>query len=107
MSIYLYISRINYCNCFIFINSKHKPYANSDDGGVSSITAEHHRQSKRQSFPVAKKEESDGISTATIEEKKLELALAKHPVERQWNLLGPYLGQYVAYTGADTAWLLS
>ena len=65
------------------------------------------KQSKRASFPAAKSEEGSSISSATLEEKKLEIALAKRPVERQWNLLGPYLGQYVAYTGADTGWLLS
>ncbi|KAI9499448.1 DDHD domain-containing protein [Zychaea mexicana] len=82
---------------------KHKPYVNPE----AALSAAELRQSKRQSFPVAKKEESDGVSSTTIEEKKLEMALAKRPVERQWNLLGPYLGQYVAYTGTDTAWLLS
>ncbi|KAJ8653831.1 hypothetical protein O0I10_010512 [Lichtheimia ornata] len=46
-------------------------------------------------------------STTTLEEEKLEIALASQPVEKQWNLLGPYLGQYVAYTGPHTAWLLS
>ncbi|KAI9313781.1 DDHD domain-containing protein [Dichotomocladium elegans] len=46
-------------------------------------------------------------STTTLEEEKLQLALASQPVEKQWNLLGPYLGQYVAYTGPQSAWLLS
>ncbi|RUP23231.1 LOW QUALITY PROTEIN: hypothetical protein BC936DRAFT_139035, partial [Jimgerdemannia flammicorona] len=37
-------------------------------------------------------------ASPVIEEKKL---------EKQWNLLGRYLEQYVIYTGATTAWLLS
>ncbi|KAI8372006.1 hypothetical protein EDC96DRAFT_439127, partial [Choanephora cucurbitarum] len=41
------------------------------------------------------------------EEKKLEISLSKQSVDKQWNLLGPYLGQYIVYTGEDTAWLLS
>ena len=45
-------------------------------------------------------------STTAIEEKKLEISLEQQPVEKQWNLLGPYLGQYIVYTGANTAWLL-
>jgi hypothetical protein len=39
------------------------------------------------------------------EEKKLELSLSKQ--DKQWNLLGPYLSQYIIYTGTDNAWLLS
>ncbi|KAG2175583.1 hypothetical protein INT43_001230 [Umbelopsis isabellina] len=45
--------------------------------------------------------------TAAAEEKKLEKKLEKQPVDRQWNLLGPYMGQYIVYTGPNTAWLLS
>ncbi|KAI7892956.1 DDHD domain-containing protein [Mucor mucedo] len=40
----------------------------------------------------------------TTEEKKLELTLSG---DKQWNLLGPYLGQYIVYTGPNHAWLLS
>lgn len=65
-------------------------------------------RSKRSSFPMAKTEDAVGdTSAATVEEKKLEMTLASQPVEKQWNLLGPYLGQYVAYTGVYNAWLLS
>ncbi|ORY96815.1 DDHD domain-domain-containing protein [Syncephalastrum racemosum] len=78
---------------------KHKPY-NHEVGPSTSV------QNKRSSFPVAKADDLE-TSMATVEEKKLEQTLAKQPVERQWNLLGPYLGQYVAYTGKNTAWLLS
>ncbi|OZJ06976.1 hypothetical protein BZG36_00059 [Bifiguratus adelaidae] len=42
-----------------------------------------------------------------IEEKKLEKTLESHPVEKQWNLFGKFLGQYAVYTGICTAWLLS
>lgn len=57
---------------------------------------------------MAKTEDADvDTSAATVEEKKLEMTLASQPVEKQWNLLGPYLGQYVAYTGVYNAWLLS
>lgn len=45
-------------------------------------------------------------SATAIEEKKLEKSLEQQPVEKQWNLLGPYLGQYIVYTGPNTAWLL-
>ncbi|CAO3623533.1 unnamed protein product [Cunninghamella blakesleeana] len=40
------------------------------------------------------------------EESKLKTELEKQPVEKQWNLLGSYLGQYVVYTGKSSAWLL-
>ncbi|KAI8338230.1 DDHD domain-containing protein [Chlamydoabsidia padenii] len=82
---------------------KHKPYNNDtlDDSTTMDSAA-----SKRYSFPQAKTDEPSS-STATVEEKKLEMTLAKQPVEKQWNLLGRYLGQYIVYTGADTAWLLS
>jgi hypothetical protein len=72
-----------------------------DDSTITDSAA-----SKRYSFPQAKTDEPSS-STATVEEKKLEMTLAKQPVEKQWNLLGRYLGQYIVYTGADTAWLLS
>ncbi|CAO3638528.1 unnamed protein product [Cunninghamella echinulata] len=84
---------------------KHKPYSNDnqsiDDGSVSNNAA-----SKRYSFPQAKVDETP-TSTTTVEEKKLEITLSKQSVDRQWNLLGRYLGQYIVYTGPNTAWLLS
>ncbi|KAF7727293.1 hypothetical protein EC973_007809 [Apophysomyces ossiformis] len=88
---------------------KHKPYITdvndelpvSNSQGNSSKTL-----SKKSSFPAAKSDDT-ASSTATVEEKKLEMTLEKHPVEKQWNLLGPYLGQYIVYTGPNTAWLLS
>ena len=52
-------------------------------------------------------ENSQLTSSAAAEEKKLEKKLEKQPVDRQWNLLGPYMGQYIVYTGPNTAWLLS
>ncbi|CAO3601170.1 unnamed protein product [Absidia cylindrospora] len=91
---------------------KHKPYNNEnqqpveDSTTIPSATDLSSSSSKRYSFPQAKTDEPSS-STATVEEKKLEMTLAKQPVEKQWNLLGRYLGQYIVYTGADTAWLLS
>ncbi|KAL9537711.1 hypothetical protein MBANPS3_011533 [Mucor bainieri] len=46
-------------------------------------------------------------SDTAVEEKKLEISLAQKSVDKQWNLLGPYLGQYIVYTGENHAWLLS
>ncbi|ORX55645.1 hypothetical protein DM01DRAFT_258558 [Hesseltinella vesiculosa] len=56
-------------------------------------------------------QESATTSTSSVkseshEESKLQSALEQQPVEKQWNLLGAYLEQYVVYTGPDTAWLL-
>ncbi|ORZ20251.1 DDHD domain-domain-containing protein, partial [Absidia repens] len=45
-------------------------------------------------------------STSAYEESKLKTVLESQPVEKQWNLLGAYLEQYVVYTGESTAWLL-
>ncbi|CAO3614214.1 unnamed protein product [Cunninghamella blakesleeana] len=85
--------------------SKHRPYSKDsqhiDDSSISSSAS-----SKRYSFPQAKVDES-ASSTTTVEEKKLEITLSKQAVEKQWNLLGRYLGQYIIYTGSNTAWLLS
>lgn len=50
------------------------------------------------------KDVSTVVNETIIEEKKLELTLS---VDKQWNLLGPYLGQYIVYTGQSNAWLLS
>ncbi|KAI8581099.1 hypothetical protein K450DRAFT_234642 [Umbelopsis ramanniana AG] len=52
-------------------------------------------------------ESAQATTTAAAEEKKLEKKLEKQPVEKQWMLLGPYMGQYIAYTGPNSAWLLS
>ncbi|KAI9317101.1 hypothetical protein BX666DRAFT_144736 [Dichotomocladium elegans] len=57
--------------------------------------------------PTSPTEKTDIQRSATeIEEKKLEQKLEQQPVEKQWNLLGPYLSQYIVYTGANNAWLL-
>ncbi|KAI7897845.1 uncharacterized protein BX663DRAFT_444322 [Cokeromyces recurvatus] len=45
--------------------------------------------------------------SVAAEETKLEISLSKQSVDVHWNLLGPYLGQYIVYTGENTAWLLS
>lgn len=52
---------------------------------------------------------STSISTSetAVEEKRLEMSLSQKSVDKQWNLLGPYLGQYIIYTGENHAWLLS
>jgi hypothetical protein len=52
-------------------------------------------------------EEEAADAASSIEEKKLEMSLSKQSVDKQWNLLGPYLGQYIVYTGKNNAWLLS
>lgn len=43
-----------------------------------------------------------GTEDETTEEKKLE-----EIVDKRWNLLGPYLGQHIVYTGKSQAWLFS
>ncbi|KAG1150853.1 hypothetical protein G6F37_001601 [Rhizopus arrhizus] len=43
-----------------------------------------------------------GTEDETAEEKKLE-----EIVDKRWNLLGPYLGQHIVYTGKSQAWLFS
>ncbi|KAG0175291.1 hypothetical protein DFQ28_008238, partial [Apophysomyces sp. BC1034] len=40
------------------------------------------------------------------EEKKLEMSLQNEPVEKQWHLQDAYSGQYIIYTGRNSAWLL-
>jgi hypothetical protein len=52
-------------------------------------------------------ESAQATTTAAAEEKKLEKKLEKQPVEKQWMLLGPYMEQYIVYTGPNSAWLLS
>ncbi|KAI9023851.1 hypothetical protein CLU79DRAFT_120938 [Phycomyces nitens] len=80
---------------------KHKPYVpDPTDEGYSQGNTLSKTITKKPSFS---KPEEPGNST----EEKLEASLAKQLSERQWNLLGPYLGQYIVYTGTSTAWLLS
>ncbi|KAI8992096.1 hypothetical protein BDF20DRAFT_811924, partial [Mycotypha africana] len=45
-------------------------------------------------------------ANTTESEGKLE-EITKQPLDKHWNLLGPYLGQYVVYTSKDAAHLLS
>lgn len=71
----------------------------------SSTTATINNASSTDSTLKEEEEELQRSDTA-IEEKKLEQKLEQQPVEKQWNLLGPYLGQYMVYTGTNTAWLL-
>lgn len=82
-------SAINIC-------SKHKPY----------LITEEPTPSQSATAAPEEEEEVEERNMATLEEKKLEISLEKQPVEKQWNLLGPYLGQYIVYTGPNTAWLL-
>ncbi|KAI9247727.1 DDHD domain-containing protein [Sporodiniella umbellata] len=42
------------------------------------------------------------VEDEPTEEKKLE-----EIVDKKWNLLGPYLGQHIVYTGKNQAWLFS
>ncbi|KAI9028837.1 DDHD domain-containing protein [Phycomyces nitens] len=48
----------------------------------------------------------ENANQAALERKKLEQKLLENSVEKQWNLLGGYIGQYIVYTGPNTAWLL-
>jgi hypothetical protein len=73
----------------IYFNSKFKPYAEDEP------------QQPKQASTTQKDEPS------LVEEKKLEMKLSKQSVDKQWNLLGRYLGQYIVYTGQSNAWLLS
>lgn len=98
--------------------SKHKPYltanttlatttttttaAVEDDNGIPTTTT------ANAATATTPSSSSPTISGETsVEEKKLELTLSKQSVDKQWNLLGPYLGQYIVYTGKSNAWLLS
>ncbi|KAI8140561.1 DDHD domain-containing protein [Fennellomyces sp. T-0311] len=82
---------------------KHKPYLMTEDPPSTGTSAS-------SLYPGEKDEKDDAEtlqrSATAIEEKKLEISLEQKPVEKQWNLLGTYLGQYIVYTGANTAWLL-
>ncbi|KAI7870846.1 DDHD domain-containing protein [Spinellus fusiger] len=84
---------------------KYKPYANDTvEDSANQNSSSVSKTGKQPGISESKGEESP---TATVEENKLEATLEKQPVEKQWNLLGPYLGQYIIYTGLHTAWLLS
>lgn len=84
-------------------SSKHKPYLIVDEPPSAAAAAP---KATSPSGDLADPEEEDTPSAAAIEEKKLEKRLEQQPVEKQWNLLGPYLGQYIVYTSANSAWLL-
>ncbi|KAL0146365.1 DDHD domain-containing protein [Mucor lusitanicus] len=102
---------------------KHKPYlsattstatATMDDEAAQSIASVKGTASPTASTSTAatmstSAPASTSISTSetAVEEKKLEISLAQKSVDKQWNLLGPYLGQYIVYTGENHAWLLS
>ncbi|KAL0091653.1 DDHD domain-containing protein [Phycomyces blakesleeanus] len=85
---------------------KHKPYVVDpvDEGNYQGNTLAPKTLTKKPSFSAPKIDEASNSAT---EEGKLEATLAKQLSERQWNLLGPYLGQYIVYTGPSAAWLLS
>lgn len=72
----------------------------------STTTTINNSSSSTTTDSTLKEEEDLQRSDTAIEEKKLEQKLEQQPVEKQWNLLGPYLGQYMVYTGTNTAWLL-
>ncbi|KAI9271054.1 DDHD domain-containing protein [Helicostylum pulchrum] len=80
---------------------KHKPYATTTATTTTSATTINNLEEETPTIP---KYSSSPTTESTIEEKKLELTLS---VDKQWNLLGPYLGQYIVYTGESSAWLLS
>jgi hypothetical protein len=82
----------------IFVFSKHKPWVVDaiEDPPTKSITKS-----------ADSTESTHATTTAAAEEKKLEKKLEKQPVEKQWMLLGPYMEQYIVYTGPKSAWLLS
>lgn len=85
-------------------HSKHKPYLTTTDTTTTTTTEENDTNpstnNKLSSSPT-------NTAETTAEEKKLEMSLAKQSADKQWNLLGPYLGQYIVYTGESHAWLLT
>ncbi|KAJ8652448.1 hypothetical protein O0I10_011915 [Lichtheimia ornata] len=88
---------------------KHKPWLITEDPPMtpsSTTTTINNSSSSTTTDSTLKEEEDLQRSDTAIEEKKLEQKLEQQPVEKQWNLLGPYLGQYMVYTGTNTAWLL-
>jgi hypothetical protein len=87
----------------LFHFSKHKPWVIDPIEEPAAATSS--SKSSVKSSDIT--ESSQAASTAAAEEKKLEKKLEKQPVEKQWNLLGPYMGQYIVYTGPNSAWLLS
>lgn len=93
------------------MHSKHKPYLISTNPASSTTTVT--TTSTANTTPAVEDDttsptpNNSGVGENGVEEKKLEMTLSKQPVDKQWNLLGPYLGQYIVYTGESTAWLLS
>lgn len=100
--------------------SKHKPYLSTNTTATASIPT--NEDEAAQVIPPVKDTVSPTTTTTTttisasasvsasesaVEEKKLEMSLSQKSVDKQWNLLGPYLGQYIVYTGENHAWLLS
>lgn len=100
--------------------SKHKPYlsANTTATATTSTAMEDEAAqpiapAKGTASPTTSASTAATVPTSTsasetaVEEKKLEISLAQKSVDKQWNLLGPHLGQYIVYTGENHAWLLS
>ncbi|KAI7847447.1 DDHD domain-containing protein [Circinella umbellata] len=85
---------------------KHKPYLMTEDPITTTNTSSSNNLQEKENDYDYDDDMELQKSTTAIEEKKLEISLEQQPVEKQWNLLGPYLGQYIVYTGANTAWLL-
>lgn len=81
-------------------HSKHKPY-------LTTTTTTTDTTEENENPSISKLSSSPTTTETTAEEKKLEMSLAKQSVDKQWNLLGPYLGQYIVYTGESHAWLLT
>lgn len=86
-------------------SSKHKPWLMTEDPPMTPSSTINNSSTTDSTLKDEEQEELQRSDTA-IEEKKLEQKLEQQPVEKQWNLLGPYLGQYLVYTGTNTAWLL-
>ncbi|CAO3611549.1 unnamed protein product [Mucor hiemalis] len=82
---------------------KHKPYLPT----TTTTTTTTDTTEENETPSISKLSSSPTTAETTAEEKKLEMSLAKQSVDKQWNLLGPYLGQYIVYTGESHAWLLT
>lgn len=96
--------------------SKHKPYLSTNTTATTSTTANedeaaqvipHVKDTISPTTTTTAASTSASPSETAVEEKKLEISLSQKSVDKQWNLLGPYLGQYIVYTGESHAWLLS
>ncbi|KAI8985203.1 DDHD domain-containing protein [Pilobolus umbonatus] len=81
---------------------KHRPFEASMTVSSSMTTEEDTLQapSSTQKLSTSPKED-----TVLSEEKKE--AIPKQSTDKHWNLLGPYLGQYIVYANKTNAWLLS